>query len=527
MKDFTLTGWLHEPRADAGLHFLEDDDTWRHVTYEDLAGRVAALAEVFREQGLAGQRLGLVGETSEDFAAQVFATLATGGTCVPIPFYQSGQDRAAHDRLVAAALETARPVRVVTTDGSERFADWPATSVPAYADLSPSAHAVISESELPAFVQFTSGSTGGPKGVRHGRRRLEGGLGAFRDWLELTPSDRWAGWAPLWMIGGLVWPVATQCDFVLMTSLQFSQRPDRWLRCMGEHGCTITASASFGYHHVATTVPRETLAGCRFDDWRMAMIFGEPVRVADLDEFVDAFGALGFRRRAFSQVYGMTEVTTMIAATPIDEEPVPMAEIARATPLGAGAVMASAMHSTDPGSRMVGVGRPLHSEAVEVRLPDGSRAPDGVLGEVWLSGAILAEGYEGGDDFGSWLATGDVGCLRNGELFLFGRLVDSFNIRGQIVTAPSAERRVQDALPEAGSLVVLPSRASGAGITVVLESGQPWPPEVTDRARQTVSELFDHTEVDLLIVPSGAIPRTDNGKPRRREAWARYVLGRT
>ena len=89
----TATGWLHEPRADAGLHFLREDDTWRYLTYEDLAGRVAAMAEVLRDQGLAGRRLGIVGETSEDFIVQYFATLATGGTCIPIPFYLQGQDR--------------------------------------------------------------------------------------------------------------------------------------------------------------------------------------------------------------------------------------------------------------------------------------------------------------------------------------------------------------------------------------------------------------------------------------------------
>ena len=150
-----------------------------------------------------------------------------------------------------------------------------------------------------------------------------------------------------------------------------------------------------------------------------------------------------------------------------------------------------------------------------------------MLGEVWIGGDVLGDGYEGGEDFGEWLATGDMGCFRDEVLFVFGRLVDSFNIRGQLITAPVAEQRVQNALPEARSLVVLPSRASGAGITVVVEAGQPWPPEATDRARQTVSELFECTEVDLLVVPSGAIPRTENGKPRRREASARYVLGRS
>jgi acyl-CoA synthetase (AMP-forming)/AMP-acid ligase II len=335
-----------------------------------------------------------------------------------------------------------------------------------------------------------------------------------------------ATWLPMWMIEIPVWLVATQFDSMLMTPLQFLEHPDGWLRCLGELGCTASVAASFAYHHVATAVRPEAMAGCNFDGWRMAGVFGEPLRAADIDEFVDAFGPLGFRRRAFCPTYSMTETTGPITGTRPDEEPVVLEQ---SGPVGAGRdeVLSEAGHGVAPGDRMVGVGRPLDGVQVEVRLPGGGVAADGVLGEVWVGGESLADGYEPGDDFDRWLATGDVGCFRDGVLFVFGRLTDSFNIRGTIVLAEQAERSVLSAVRGASSVVVVPSRATGAGITVLVEPRGPWPQDDTDRARQAVSALFRNTEVDLLVVAAGGIPRTAAGKPKRQEAWARYVLGRS
>jgi acyl-CoA synthetase (AMP-forming)/AMP-acid ligase II len=519
----TALGWLEEPRSDAGVHFLEDDGTWRYTSYEDLAGRVAAMAEILRGQGLERQRLGVIGTTSEDFVVQHFATLATGGTCVPIPSFLAGQDRVGHDLRVAGVLETARPHRVMNTDGSDTFAGWPATTVPAYVDLSPVGQVRITASDAPAIVQFSSGSTGAPKGVRMSRARLDGGLTSFKEWMGITGADRWATWLPFWLLWNLNRPVATQCDTVCMTPLQFSQRPDRWLRCMGELGCTVTSAASFGYHHVVQKVRPETLAGCRLDGWRIAGIFGEPLRAADLDEFVAAFGSLGFRRRAFCPIYGMTEASRMIAATRPEEEPTARADDGGRARPGDGSVLAEVAHQAAGGDRLVAVGRPTDGVRLAIRLADGGIAPEGALGEVLLGGDAPADGYDGGDDFGEWVATGDVGCIRDGELFLFGRLTDNFVIRGKVITAPLAEQAITRCLPHAAAVVVVPNRATGPGITVVVAPGAPWSHEQTDQARAAVCDLFRQTEVDLLVVAPGDIPRSASGKPRRQEVWARYV----
>jgi acyl-CoA synthetase (AMP-forming)/AMP-acid ligase II len=109
---------------------------------------------------------------------------------------------------------------------------------------------------------------------------------------------------------------------------------------------------------------------------------------------------------------------------------------------------------------------------------------------------------------------------------VFGRVADSFQIMGSLVLAEQAEQAVQGAVLAARSLVVVPSRSEGAGLTVVLESGRAWSENEAEEARQAIVSLFWNTEVDLLVVPRGSIPRTATGRPKRRQCWVTYVLER-
>ena len=501
-----ITAWLYEPRAEAGLHFLEDDGSWRHIAYDDLAGRVWAMAELLADRGLNGERLGLVAATGEDFIVQAFATIASGGTCVPVPDLLPGQDEASHRGQVEHILATARPAAVLRTPGSPAVEGWTTVPVPASDTLSAGDARVLRPSSAPVAIQFTTGSSGPSKGVRVSRHALGAGLRSCLGVMGISSEDRIASWLPWWHLGNIVPPAMAQCDLLLMTPLQFLQTPETWMCCFGQLGCTVTFSPSFGYLHVLNAVTPEALADCRFDGWRVAVVATEPPRAGDLDAFASAFAPLGFRREALCPTYGLTETTLVATLTPPGRGPV--------------------VRPGDSGpSALVGSGRPVPGCRVAIRLPDGTDAPDGVAGEVFVGGDNLADGYEPGPDFGDWVATGDAGCMYDGELFVIGRTSDSFQFRGERFHAADAEIMIQARIPGVTAVAVVPSRVDGAGITVVAESSEEWASPRAEEAAQAVSDLFGGIEVELLVVDPGGIPRTAGGKVQRRECFARYVGG--
>jgi acyl-CoA synthetase (AMP-forming)/AMP-acid ligase II len=415
------------------------------------------------------------------------------------------------DRLVDTILATAGPAAMLSSEPSTLRC--PVAKVPAYAQLAPVERVDVAPSDLPASFRFTSGSTGVPRGTLVSRQQFDEGWSAFSAAMGLSPADSFAAWLPIWR-ESFCWGIVEQCDVRVVRSGLFLTRPDLWLRCFGELGCTATGSPTYGYHHVLRNVDPESLPDCRFDGWRIAGVFGDPVRAGDLDRFVRAFGPLGFRRRAFCPGYGLTQAAVMVTVTHPDED-APMWE--------EGAADSLAAQAKASGDRMIGSGRPVVPGTVSVRLPDGDKAPEGALGEIWLGPEVVAEGVEGTRDDNGCYATGDVGAFRNGVLFVFGRLADSFQILGKRVLSEEAEAAVSEVLPDTDFLVVLPSRAAGAGITVIIESDAQWPADRLEQARQTIRERFRQTEVDLLVVPVGGIPKTATGKPRRKEAWASYV----
>jgi acyl-CoA synthetase (AMP-forming)/AMP-acid ligase II len=504
VTDDLITHWLYEPNADTGLHFLEDDGSWRRVPYDKLAARVWGMAAVLDDRGLAGQRLGLVGATGEDFLVQAYATIVTGGTCVPVPHPLPGQDNAAHDRKVRRILTDSQPAAVLEADLPAPPGEWRTVSVPAYGAIPVKDPEPLRASSAPAAIQFTSGTSGPPKGVRLGRRALSASVRACREVMGISPHDRLASWLPWWHIGNILPSPAGGNDLFLISPLQFFNNPETWMRCFGQLGCTMTSSPSFGYMHVLNSVTREALADCRFDGWRLAVVATEPPRAGDLDAFVDTFGPLGFKREALSPTYGLTETTLVATITPPGRPPV--------------------VRPGDEGpSALVGSGRAVPGCRVAIRLVDGSEAPEGTTGEIFVGGENLADGYEPGDDFGEWVATGDAGCMYGGELFVLGRISDSFQIRGERHYAPDVEAQIQARTPDALAVAVVPSRAAGVGITVVVESAEDWPPPRPDEEAEAVSAMFGGIDVDLLVVTPGGIPRTSAGKPQRRECFQRYV----
>lgn len=512
----SLTGWLEAPRPDTGLSLLSEGSSWRTMPYTELAARVLGLAAMLRDRGAAGQRTAIAAAGPEEFVTAFFAVLATGGTCVPVIPPQPLEAASSFVERARHAIELARPGVFLHGSGEAPPSDYDGLAL-AIADAPSDGPAVVDDPAPVALVQFSSGSTGAPKGIRLDRDALASNVEAIRTWLGMGDGDCTATWLPLHhdmgLIGTMITPVVTQTDLQLMTPLQFIRSPETWLRCFGERGATLTAAPAFAYDYVARKVDPVRLPGLDLGSWRVAIIGAEPLRQGTIDAFVDAFGSLGFSRSAFCPAYGLAEATLVVTATPVDEAPV-----VHRTSSDRPAVVADGSLSS---------GRPLDGFGVSVRDPDGNDVPDGTPGEIWVLEGSIAEGYEAGDGGAAFvdgeLRTGDAGCMLDGELFVLGRIADSVKVRGEWLLAEEAERRVVAVVPDLRSVVVVPARRGEVGLTVVIEGASRW---TSDRHEDVTTELrrtFAPLPVELLRVDRGAVPRTTSGKPRRRECWQRFV----
>jgi acyl-CoA synthetase (AMP-forming)/AMP-acid ligase II len=521
---------LRDPRPDAGVRFLDGDGSWRGPSYAQLADRVLRMVRAVHEQGLAGRRVAIVAGRPLDFIVQFFGLLASGATCVPLPAQGQTVEPASHEARIRRLLETARPDAVVAP-GAGMIGTMAATSLPSLADLESVAPAGVvgTPDDHLTLLQFSSGTTGAQRAVKVPQRALELQMGAIGEWCRL-PEQQKASWTPFHHdmgLGIMLTSVVFQSEWMVMTPVQYLRNPMEWLNCFGRYGATMGGGPAFGYLHACQKVTKEELDGCDFSGWRIASVGAEPLRAAVLERFLDVVGPYGFRSSAFCPAYGLAEATLTVTGVGIDEEPGVLPDGWRPdTPAKDGATMLKIREGSIHPRQIVSSGRPIAGAEVSVRDLEGRPVPDGTLGEIWVGGTMLADGYEPPEPERwppGWFKTGDVGCVVKGQLFVFGRLSESFQVGGEIILAEQAEHRIQDLVSEATMLVVVPSRTAGAGITVVAESGRRWTEETAERIRLAIAELFRETETDLVVVEQGAIPRTSSGKPQRRECWRRFV----
>jgi acyl-CoA synthetase (AMP-forming)/AMP-acid ligase II len=518
-----LTDWIDRPAAEAGVSFLDNDWEWCRVSYAELADRIRRVAGALAAHGLGGQRVAVLVADPEAFIVHLFAVWAVGGTCLPVTPHLPLHDANDYRRQATAGLETARPVVLLVGEDDEAVVpDWPTLRITKedHADPGPARSPAATDA---ALVQFSSGSSGTPKAIRISRRALMANIGAIARWLQMSPGDLTASWLPLYhdmgLIGTTLCPILTQTDLMVMTPMQFLRRPEAWLRCFGESGATLTAAPAFGYAYAARKISPEVMVDWDFSRWRAAIVGAEPIRRRVIDEVTACLSPFGFARRAFCPAYGLAEATLVVSATPLDELPVTRSDLSQVGDADA----------TLPGQgELVGSGRPLEGCTVRVTDEAGLSVPDSEIGEIWVGGDALADGYEPpveGAFVDGWFRTGDIGMVVAGELFVCGRVSDGFKVRGNRVLAEDAEFAIQKSLDLRTPPVVVPSRREGAGLTVLVESQRPWSETEQNVAHEVLGGLFDGAEVDIAFVPRGGIPRTTSGKPQRRQCWRQYVIG--
>ncbi len=391
-----------------------------------------------------------------------------------------------------------------------------------------------------AFLQLTSGSSGLPRAVRiphraaiHNPLANDEAIGGPHG----APTHVWAeamvSWLPLHhdmgLVGCLLMSIIAGLDLWLFQPSTFLARPRRWLEELGRHGVAFAPAPNFGYQLCVERLSGEALAGIDLSPWRAAMTGAEMIRPDTVAAFCEAFAPCGFRPEVFRPCYGLAEGTLAVT---FDLQGAGV----RTRPLPEGALGVGP--GTDLGD-VVCVGEPVRDTEVRITGPGDQPLPDGEIGEVRLHGPGVFAGYyndpeataEGLRD--GWLATGDLGFLHAGELYITGRTKDLLIIRGHNFMPHEFEWLAESVTGGGGTLrsgaFSVTRGAQGEQAVMVVEIAERDPDKLAEMGRAIRSRIGRTLSLpiaDLAFVRRGKIPKTTSGKVQRQKLRALYLEGK-
>ncbi len=534
--------WL--PGGDAPSHV--PDAAVETATFGQVAERVGAVAELLRREGLAGARVLLQLDSGLDFIASFVGCLAAGA--IPVP--STPLDPARRERTLPRLEAITRDCDAAAVLAAPAVADllqdvWQGRVRPLTVDAAAglAGSFTLPDPETPAFLQYTSGSTGEPKGVVVRHRALTGNMDDLASVAGLTTSSVLVSWLPhfhdLGLIFGLLEALTTGCQAVFMSPVAFLRRPSRWLQALHAFRGTHTASPNFGFELVLRKLDRRRDAPLDLSSVRYMMNAAETVRWSTVERFHRLLAPFGLSPRAVAPAFGLAEATLKVTMVGVEEPPSALRVEPEA--FQQGRVVPAA-----DGRPIVALGG-AGGHGIEVRAVDPEiREPcgDDRVGELWVRGPHLADGYwnrprdtertfgaRTADGEGPWLRTGDLGFWRDGQLYFAGRKKDLVIVRGQNHYPADIELTVQEAHPAVRPGCVIAFSIDGAeGEELVVV------PEIDPRRgdlstlftsiRTAVADLHDLRVVEVVPVRHHTIPKTSSGKLQRQEARGRYLEGR-
>jgi 8-amino-7-oxononanoate synthase len=550
-----LRYWAQTQPNDVAFYYLVDgEDAEQRLTYEELDRRVRALAVRLVEEGLFGERALLLYPPGLDFVIAFFACLYAG--VIAVPAYPPRKNRnmlriqAISDDAQAKAALTVADVLERTRgilDEAPHLKDllWLATDE-VRGDAADAWHRPEIDDGGVAVLQFTSGSTGMPKGVMLTHANMMHNCSIITYGFEPTREGIGLSWLPTYhdmgLVGGVLKPVFYGRPNVLMSPMAFLQKPYRWLRGVTKYRASISGGPNFAYDLCVDKITDEQRKSLDLSRWDVAFNGAEPVRAETLNRFVARFGPCGFRREAFYPCYGMAETTLIVTGGVKNAPPVERHFDGRA--LDEHRVVASVPSAADARA-LIGSGGNLPGGKVVIVDPESrSRLPAGQVGEIWVAGPSVASGYWNNaeltaetfgahlaDGDGPYLRTGDLGFLHEGELFVTGRLKDLIIIRGvnrypQDIesTIENADRRIT-----AGTAAAFAVDWNGRERLVVVAEAErsrrtDWN-EVIAAVRRRVTAEHELPPDAVVLVRAGSIPMTSSGKIQRHACRDEFLAG--
>ena len=533
-----------------GYTFLRDGADPAGLSYGELDRRARAVAAWLANRCRPGDRALLLYPPGIDFLTGFFGCLYAGVIAVPLPLPSARQGA---EKLALVMRDTGASVALtisqLASDGSALALGTRLTVgiTDEIDDALAAEYRSPAAPTEPAYLQYTSGSTSSPRGVMISHANVLHNLANIDAGFAHTPNSVAVTWLPhfhdMGLIYGLLAPLFVGMPCYFFSPAAFVQRPRFWLEAITRYRATHSGGPNFAYDLCVRRIPEADRAGLDLSSWEVAFNGAEPVHAETLERFSRAFAPCGFRQEALHPAYGLAEAALKVTGGRKGAGPV----------LFRAKASALARHCVEPAPEsagdvrtLVGCGVPgLDTEVIIADPETRAVSPSGSVGEVWVRGPGVAQGYWGrpqeteeifgarlavtGD--GPFLRTGDLGFVREGELFLVGRRKDLIIIRGLNHHPADLELTARKAHPLVATSVGAAFAIEAAGeerLVIALESPrrEPADPEtVAQSVRQRIAEEHRVGTYAVVLVRKGGIPKTSSGKIQRGLCKRMYESG--
>lgn len=539
--------------------FLADgENDVQTLTYSQLAKKAENIASQLNQKYQSGQRILLLFDTSLDFISSLWGCFISGMVAVPI---HPPIDMRTLTRLLSI-LKDAQASAVLTTQDFIGKMAFVQSSMPGVPDIDKIAVDELENKEIDftpfkanddneALIQYTSGSIGVSKGVVLTHNNIVYNAHMLKAVLDHTPLpdnqiDSFCCWLPLYhdmgLMSGVILPLVMGTSSVLMSPLMFLQRPVRWLKAISRYGCTVSAAPNFAYELCVKKTKDEQLSELDLSKWSVALNGAEAIRSETLNKFVSKFSVSGFKSEQFFPAYGLAESVVFVTGPNRNDSPV-ILNVDKEN-LENNKIVESDNSENSVGIVSVGHGW-LEEKVTIVNTETLKEVQENEIGEIWVSGQAIAKGYWNlteeteytfnahlENNEAKYMRTGDLGFLKNGNLFITGRIKDLIIIRGRNHYPQHIEQN-----SEKFSEYFRPGSNAAFSITDDNEEKLVIVQEIkNDSANLNVEELkkslnkyiVDEHGIpahDIVFIRQGTIFKTSSGKVQRKLCRNKYLKG--
>ena len=568
---------IQQPEQRTYTYLVDGEAEGDNLTYAALDCQARSLGALLQSYQASGERALLLYPAGLEFITAFFGCLYAGVIAVPLPPPNPAQPQRILPRL-RAIISDARPSVVLTTSAILSNAEGLITQASELQKLRWLATDKVSGSlakewqdpavtcNTLALLQYTSGSTAEPKGVMISHGNLLHNSDYINRVFALIPDSVTVTWLPAFhdmgLTNGIIQPVYKGRPCYLMPPVSFLMRPIRWLQAISRYKATISGGPNFAYDLCTRRITPEQRETLDLSSWDVAYNGAEPVRADTMKRFTATFASCGFRPGTFHPCYGLAEATLLVSGGSLRDEMFRTIEVAA---LEQNRIVDARAQQQNVRT-LAGSGHILQGTKVVIADPESltACAPDEV-GEIWVSGPSVTQGYwnrpedserscraclkDTGE--GPFLRTGDLGFMKDGELFVTGRLKDLIIISGRKLYPQDIELTVEQSHPALRPACSAAFSSDGAGeehLIIAAEVEPRYQPAVRkspvgeDRARPTgrlpldveavvrairraVAEAHDVRVHTVVLVRAGRIPKTTSGKVQRHICQASFLKG--